>query len=80
MISITHLTINTQFLQNIQEIFENDNNFSNKYIVLEPFIFKKRVFTGDLNNIKRINFNFFNLFHKSIIKSDSIVILHGLNY
>jgi len=80
MTSLIHLTINTQFLQNIQEIFENDNNFSNKYIVLEPFILKKRVLTGDLNNIKRINFNFFNLFHKSIIKSDSIVILHGLNY
>jgi dTDP-N-acetylfucosamine:lipid II N-acetylfucosaminyltransferase len=80
MTSLIHLTINTQFLQNIQEIFENDNNFNNKYIVLEPFIFKKRVLTGDLNNVKRINFNIFNLFHKSIIKSNSIVILHGLNY
>jgi len=80
MTSLIHLTVNTQFLQNIQEIFENEYSFSNKYIVLEPFIFKKRVLTGDLNNVKRINFHVFNLFHRSIIKSDSIVILHGLNY
>ena len=80
MINIIHITINTQFLQNIQEIFEKENSFKNQYIILEPFIFKKRILTGNLENCKRINFHFFNLFNKLLIKKNSIVILHGLNY